>query len=194
MTQTYLAMDALLMLMDEPARSGCRQLLVEQRSRFQQAFGSSHNHQAWPSGYFDHIQEVLNIAVVLYNALAPLRPLPFSLSDALLVLYLHDIEKPWAYEADAQGRLRRKANFATKEAQQAFRLNLLQQYNIRLTPEQENGLRYAEGEIGAYSNQQRTMGPLAAFCHSCDVISARLWFDHPWPANDPWPGAGRQRE
>jgi hypothetical protein len=117
MVKSYLLMDSLVELIDEPARSGCRQLLSEQHQLFQSAFGSSHNHQAWPGGYFDHVQEVLNLAVVLYEALAPLRPLPFSLSDALLVLLLHDLEKPWAYEANEQGRPQRKAAFASKEAQ-----------------------------------------------------------------------------
>jgi hypothetical protein len=35
------------------------------------------------------------------------------------------------------------------------------------------------------------MSPLAAFCHMCDVASARLWHDHPWPRDDPWAGAAR---
>jgi hypothetical protein len=194
MTQPYLSMDTLLQLIDEPARTGCKQLLAENHTLFQTAWGSSHNHQAWPGGYFDHIQEVLNIAIVLYEAMSPLRPLPFTISDALLVLYLHDIEKPWAYEQNEKEQRQRKASFVGKEDQQAFRLELLQRYNIILTPEQENGLRYAEGEIGNYSNQRRTMGPLAAFCHLCDVTSARLWFDHPQAAGDPWPGAMRQRD
>jgi hypothetical protein len=189
MTKPYFSMDELLQMIDEPARVGCQQLLAENHILFQTAFGSSHNHQAWRGGYLDHIQEVLNIAVVLYEAMSPLRPLPFTLADALLVLYLHDIEKPWAYEQNEQGERQRKLSFAGKEDQQAFRLELLQRYSIFLTPEQENGLRYAEGEIGSYSNQRRTMGPLAAFCHMCDVASARLWFDHPWEMDDPWIGA-----
>lgn len=194
MTAPYHSLDTLLELIEEPARIGCQRLLAEQRALFQTAWGSSHNHQAWPGGYWDHIQEVLNIAVVLYETFNRLRPLPFTLSDALLVLFLHDLEKPWAYEPNAEGRLQRRADLASKEAQQAFRLDLLQRYEIALTPEQENGLRYAEGEIGQYSNRQRTMGPLAAFCHLCDVTSARLWFDHPWEAADPWPEASRPRD
>jgi hypothetical protein len=186
-------MDALIQMIDEPARTGCQQLLAENRTLFQTVPGSSHNHQAWIGGYVDHIQEVLNIAVVLYETMSPLRSLPFTLSDALLVLYLHDIEKPWAYEQNEQGQRQRKTSFVGKEDQQAFRLDLLQRYHIQLTPEQENGLRYAEGEIGNYSNQRRTMGPLAAFCHLCDVASALLWFDHPWSADDPWSGASRLR-
>ncbi|MCB8943150.1 MAG: hypothetical protein H6658_05295 [Ardenticatenaceae bacterium] len=192
-TTPYLPLPELLQQIDEPARTGCQTLLAENRALFHTAWGSSHNHQAWPGGYYDHIQEVLNLAVVLYQALSPLRPLPFTLSDALLVLYLHDIEKPWAYEHDNQGHRQRKASFVGKDDQQAFRLQLLQRYNIPLTPAQENGLRYAEGEIGSYSNQRRTMNPLAAFCHMCDVASARVWFDYPLAVADDWARDGRSR-
>jgi hypothetical protein len=39
----------------------------------------------------------MNIAIELYKNLGSHRPLPFSLSDVLLILYLHDLEKPWKY-------------------------------------------------------------------------------------------------
>jgi len=35
------------------------------------------------------------------------------------------------------------------------------------------------------------MGPLAAMAHLCDVTSARIWFDCPAAAHDPWEGAAR---
>jgi hypothetical protein len=40
----------------------------------------------------------MNTAVILYHTFGQLRPMPFSLSDALVVLFVHDLEKPWAYE------------------------------------------------------------------------------------------------
>jgi hypothetical protein len=57
--------------------------------------GSTKNHQAWEGGYIDHITEVMNIAHWLYTS-SP-RPLPFGLADALEVLFLHDLEKPWKF-------------------------------------------------------------------------------------------------
>lgn len=57
--------------------------------------GSSKNHQAWDGGYHNHVTETMNIAMWLYSA-AP-RPLPFSLTDVLEVMFLHDIEKIWKY-------------------------------------------------------------------------------------------------
>src|SRR5918998_3302271 len=101
MSHPYLTFDQLLQRVDEPYRSAFLRLLAEYGGLFKSARGSSHNHQAWAGGYADHVREVMNTAVVLYGALAQLRPLPFSLSDALVVLFVHDLEKPWAYEEAA---------------------------------------------------------------------------------------------
>lgn len=133
----------------------------------------------------------MNIAAALYGFLGAIRPLPFSLSDALLVLFLHDIEKPWAYEQDGTGRFVRRRDLQTENGQQVFRAQKLQGYEIVLTPEQDNAIRYIHGELGDYTGQRRVTGSLGAFCHSCDYLSARLWFDHPYETGDPWRGARR---
>jgi hypothetical protein len=135
----------------------------------------------------------MNIAIVLYDRLDSIRPLPFSLSDLLLVVYLHDIEKPWKYELRADSKLHHRPGMETKEDHQKFRMEKLEEYGIRFTSDQENGMKYAEGEVSDYSNKKRTMGPLATVAHMCDVASARLWFDHPTEENDPWTGAERVR-
>lgn len=194
MKPPYHTIEALLGKLDEPNRGGCHRLLAENRGLFQTAYGSTHNHQAWPGGYIDHITEIMNVAAVLYERLNALRPLPFSLSDLLLVVFLHDVEKPWKYERDADGQLRHREALKGKESHQQFRMAKLAEYGIHLTPEQENGLKYAEGELGDYTNSRRVMGPLAALAHMCDVASARLWFDHPQNEADPWLGANRIRE
>jgi hypothetical protein len=191
MSERYLMIDELVAQIDEPNREGCARLLAENRALFASAWGSTTNHQAWPGGYLDHITEVMNVAVVLHERLGRIRPLPFSRSDLLLVVYLHDVEKPWKYELGDDGKLRHRAGLATKEDHQRFRAAKLAEYRITLTAEQENGIRYAEGELADYSNRRRVMGPLAAAAHMCDVASARLWFDHPLKGGDPWPGARR---
>jgi hypothetical protein len=189
----YASVEELIRRIDEPNRTGCARILAEHRALFATVQGSTHNHQAWPGGYLDHISEVMNIAVVLYEQLSAKRPLPFSLSDILLVVFLHDIEKPWKYELGADGHLHHKPEMQGKAAHQKFRMELLAKYGITLTPEHENGLKYAEGELSDYTNKQRMMGPLAALAHMCDVASARLWFDYPAASGDPWQGAGRVR-
>lgn len=182
------------MIDDERNRNACLKILRENLKLFQTIPGSSHNHQAWPGGYLDHVQETMNIARVLYRKLNSLRPLPFSLSDALLVLFLHDIEKPWKYEIGPDGRRRIVESLKSKEAQHQFRANRLLAYGVVLTSKQENGLKYVEGEFNDYSSDGRVMNPLAAFCHLCDVTSARIWFDYPMEQNDSWSGASRIRD
>lgn len=185
----YYTIEEMLDMIDEPNRFACVKILADNRKLFQTAQGSTNNHQRWPGGYFDHVQEVMNIAVVLYSELNSLRPLPFSLSDLLIVLYFHDIEKPWKYELREDGELYHKSGFETKEDCQRFRIGRLKEYGIALTQKQENGLKYVEGEYNDYTNRRRVMGPLACVAHLCDVTSARLWFDCPMAKGDPWTGA-----
>lgn len=194
MKPNYHTIEQMLGMIDEPNRSACLRILADNKKLFQTVQGSTNNHQNWPGGYFDHVQEIMNIAVVLYEQLSSIRPLPFSLSDLLLVVYLHDVEKPWKYELHDDGQLHHKATMQNKEDHQRFRMAKLTKYGVVFTPEQENGMKYAEGELNDYSNRRRIMGPLACVAHMCDVASARLWFDHPMQENDPWLGARRIRD
>lgn len=188
MPYPYLTFGQLLKLVDEPYRSAFQRLIAEHGGLFRSARGSSHNHQAWEGGYADHVREVMNTAVVLYDALGQHRPLPFSLSDALVVLFVHDLEKPWAYE-EVGGTWRRREGL--KENAHQFRLAKLAEAGVTLPSELERAVCFVEGEGSHYSNRARVMSPLAAFCHMCDVASARLWYDYPLVSDDPWAGAGR---
>jgi hypothetical protein len=174
--------------MDQPYRSTFQQFVAEYDDLFRSARGSSHNHQAWAGGYVDHVREVMNIAVVLYDTFRQFRPLPFSLSDVLVVLFVHDLEKPWAYE-EVGGTWRRRAGF--KENAHDFRLAKLTEAGVTLPAELERAVFFVEGEGSHYNARTRSMSPLAAFCHMCDVASARLWHDYPRERDDPWVGAGR---
>lgn len=190
----YHTVDEMIAMIDEPYFSGCQRILADNRLLFQKVQGSLSNHQAWVGGYFDHVQEVMNLAILLYKPMNAARPLPFSLSDLLLVVFLHDLEKPWKYDLDEEGQLRHRPGMETKEQHHAFRLQKLAEYKIELTPELKNGIQYVEGEIHDYSPHTRKMGPLATLAHMCDVASARLWFDYPMAEHDPWQGAGRPRD
>lgn len=189
----YYSLEALIDRIDEPHRTVCRRILSDHERLFCVVQGSRHNHQAWPGGYIDHVREVMNFAVALFWLMSWIRPLPFSLSDALLVLFLHDLEKPWKYEIIEGGEVRYKEEMSTKGAARMFREEMLSRYGLVLTDAQRNGLTCVEGEFGDYSGSRRVMGPLAAFAHMCDVVSARIWYDHPFARNDSWRGAARIR-
>jgi hypothetical protein len=188
MTAPYLSLEDLLQQIDSRYRLGLQRLLNENNTAFQSAQGSTHNHQAWAGGYIDHVREVMNVAVVLYGTLGQLRPLPFSLSDALVVLFVHDLEKPWVYE-EVGGIWRRKEG--GKQNAHTIRLGKLAEVGLTLSEELERAVFFVEGEGSHYDNRTRGMSPLAAFCHMCDVASARLWHDHPFQCDDPWGGASR---
>jgi len=190
----YSSLDRLLLTIAEPNRNAVLKIVADHRTLFQTVPGATNNHQNWPGGYFDHVQEVLNIAVLLYGPLSRARPLPFSLSDALLVLFLHDIEKPWKYERREDGQLHVIPELVEKQAQHAFRATKLAEYGIVLTDLQQNALHYVEGEMADYSSRRRVMNELAAFCHLCDTWSARGWYSHPLESGDPWAGASRVRD
>jgi len=180
----------LISMIDEPNKMALWNLIGASRNAMLHAHGSVHNHQSWEGGWWDHMTEVMNIAVVLYPTLHALRPLPFTLSDALLVLFLHDIEKPWKYEEKDGIRVHR-AGMETKAKHQHFRMQVGKAWGIALTDEHVNAIKYAEGELDDYNSRERIAGPLAAFAHLCDHWSARGWFDCPREANDPWKGAHR---
>ncbi len=193
-TRRYMSVPEMLALIPMPNRQGCINLYEANLKLFQTVQGATNNHQAWLGGYHDHVQEVMNIVAGLYEFYKSLgRPLPFQLEDALLVTFLHDIEKPWKYDIDDQGVLHIKPELEDKEAQHAFRAKRLAEYNIILNPMQLNALRYVEGELYDYSSRHRVMNELASICHQADVASARMYYDYPLVANDPWKGARRER-
>ncbi len=188
----YYAIEEMLKMVDHPInRKLCLKLLKENEALFKKTPGSTHNHQAWPGGYWDHIQEIMNIAIVLYKALDPLWIFNFTLGEALLVVFLHDLEKPWAFESGPDGEWRRKIGFGTKLNCHNFRMKKIEEYGIRLNASQLNAIKYVEGELDDYSSKGRVMNELAAFCHMCDVASARIRYNHPLAKNDSWPGAER---
>src|SRR3989344_1033478 len=166
-------------------RKPCMKLLKENEVLFKTVQGSTHNHQAWKGGYWDHIQEVMNIAIVLYKPLDELRAHHFTLGEALLVLFLHDAEKPWKYEQTPDG-LRHKKYFVTKGDSHGYRMSVIAKYNIQISSQQENAIKYVEGEHNDYTNQRRVMNELAMFCHMCDGWSARGWHNRPLEKNETW--------
>jgi hypothetical protein len=190
----YLTIEKMIRMIDEPGGSICERILSENRTLFETARGSTHIHQAWGGGYIDHITDGMNYARHLYSLDSAIgRPMPFSLSDALLVFFLHDLEKPWRILVNEQGEAENKEGLNTKEAFKKFREDKLVEYGLGLTPEQRNGLTYVEGEGRDYSSKYRVMNELAAFCHKVDVWSARQCYDYPKENGDEWTGAGRFR-
>lgn len=186
------SLDQAIDLIDKNQRDIVRQMLIDNLELFLQSSGSSNNHQNWQGGYLDHVAEVMNLAIEDYKMLNSLRPLTFTLSEALVVLFLHDIEKPWRYQINQEtGALETIPGMQDKQARAENRNETIAKYGLILNPQQLNAMKYVEGELDDYTPKQRMMWPLAAFCHRQDVWSARGWPNYPLPSGDPWLGARR---
>lgn len=162
----------------DPIRDKLLCMMKDNQELFFKSKGSATKHQAWEGGYIDHITECCNIAIKLYETLNTLRPLPFSLNDCIIVMFLHDLEKPWLYGGEV--------SFKKRDDRSLFREEMLKRYDIILTKEQKIAFKYVEGEGTDYSESERVMNPLGALCHCCDIISGRLWFDQPNSQSKQW--------
>ncbi len=194
MPPKYYPIETLLLMIEEPWQTPCFHILHDHRLRFERARGSTHNHQTWDGGYIDHITDGMNFMVQLYPSMLSFgRPLPFTLADALLVFFLHDLEKPWRIVVDTDGKAQNKIGLTTKDQFKSFRETKLARYGIVLTPAQQNAFTYIEGEGKDYSAERRVMNELGAFCHMVDTWCARGWFNYPKAEGDEWTGATRVR-
>ena len=155
--------------------------------------GSASNHQAWPGGYWDHVTEVMNFGILLFDLFASTGRIPcldseeqFTKNDVLTVLFIHDLEKPYMYTDSSLRDM-------DKPERIAFRTNKLNESGYKLSKQQQEALRFVEGVRDAdYDRHHRVMSPLATLCHMADLTSARIFHDFPLVAyRDTWQGASR---
>lgn len=135
-------------------------------NNFPEAPGSSNNHQNFPGGYYKHISDILDYAQSLYDNLSAVDKLNFTLSDAITVLFLHDIEKPIKY-----------SETFNNHSDVDIRNSLIEKFSIDIDDDIKLALKYIHGEGDDYKKDKRIMSPLSAFCHCCDVISARIFYN-----------------
>lgn len=150
--------------------------------------GSREAHHAWEGGYAEHLRQTMWIAnhnYELFVASGRMAELPseeqFTLSDALTVLFLHDIEKMYVYDFDEQGRVVKFVDMPKPE-RKAFRSDMIERYGFSVTPTMENALLHVEGVRDKYyAPGERADQPLAALCHAADNLSARAFYDYGQP-------------
>ncbi|MDQ5929544.1 MAG: hypothetical protein QG594_1323, partial [Bacteroidota bacterium] len=84
-----------LKLIEGSNGDGCRAMFEKYQDIFVRAPGSKVKHQAWEGGYILHLRQCMALAEFLYEPMKRVGGIDFSLSDAILVLFLHDLEKPF---------------------------------------------------------------------------------------------------
>lgn len=150
--------------------------------------GSREAHQAWQGGWMEHERQTFMIASRLYDLMqetGALDELPddeqFTFSDAVTVLFLHDIEKPFIYGFGDDGSIVKTREMSKLERKE-FRQGVIGAYGFELTPTMENALLHVEGVRDEYYVPgERADQPLAALCHAADNMSARAFYNHVRP-------------
>lgn len=164
---------------DNDLREGCKKILEDHFEKIITAPGSRHNHQAWIGGYIGHLADTFRIGRGLLETF-PERTVPVAKGDFFLVMFLHDIEKPFAYGFDEDGSIVAKEEFREKPAKKAFRAAIIEEYGLNLTEQHLNALQYVEGiPTKDYRPGDRVMNELAGVCHMADTGSARVWHNYP---------------
>lgn len=158
---------------------------ADHKARVDWAPGSRDAHHAWEGGYAEHLRQTMWIAAhnfELFDNSGRLDELPeeeeFDLSDALTVLFLHDIEKPFIYEFNESSEVVKTIDMPKPE-RKAFRQAMIRVYGFDITPTMENALLHVEGVRDEhYVPGKRADQPLAALVHAADNLSARGFYDH----------------
>lgn len=173
----------LLKEIDDPRQEIILKIYNDYKDLFHYAAGSTFNHQAWEGGYADHIVECLRINDITYDALKTIRPLNFTKASAAIVLFFHDIEKPFRYGKKTDARCvpwQKKfqdAPHAWENAKWEILSDIQKSYGLKFSDDEINGLKYTHGEGNDHRKDARIASPLAAHVHHCDNTSARIWFD-----------------
>jgi len=160
----------------------------DHRQRLERSPGSRSAHHAWEGGWMEHERQTMMIAAYMYDFFmltGRMDELPeserFTLSDAQIVMFLHDIEKPFVYGFDDAGRVIIE-NPMSKQERKSFRKGVIEEYGFILSPTMANALTYVEGERDVdYIPGGRAEQPLASFCQVTDNLSARAFYDHGRP-------------
>ena len=164
-------------LIEPKNRHGCFLILEKYKSRILKSKGSQTKHQYWEGVYIDHLIESMNIGMCFYSQMNEYRKLNFTISDVILILFLHDMEKPFKYIDPVK-------IFKSDVDKLEFIKSIATENKIELTENHLNALKYTHGEGSDYNPIDRIQLPLAAFVHICDVTSARIWFDYPKNKNN----------
>lgn len=182
--EIYWLSDALIDGTDERNQPAIRAIYHRYWPEISVAPGSSHNHQAWPGGYLEHIRQVNQFVAHIYSICIDLgifASLPeeerFSLEEVLTVTSLHDIEKPFKTILGPDGKPIINPNLLTKQQRDDFKWVFFENHGIELNPNQQNAMQYVEGLGNDYESNRRVISPMGVLAHTADLMSARASYN-----------------
>ena len=189
-TRNELKFGEYLELIDEDNRRAIENFLQtdDHAERLATRPGSRESHHAWRSGYQEHVRQTMEIAKTLYDYYMQTGAYEtlsegerFSLSDALTVMFLHDIEKPFLYGFDEEENIINERKM-TKPERKSFREEVIAEFGFKVNETMANALKYVEGVPDEdYVPGERADQSLAALCHAADTISARMMYNFRGP-------------
>lgn len=137
---------------------------------------STKYHQSWKGGLYDHILQVMTIALEFYEKRKRDFMMKIDIDDIILVTFLHDfdkldkyVENPRALEPGENPFIWNYDKIDVNEKAQI--LNYLIPYGISLTDQQLNAISYSHG---GWSREKGRMGILATILHCADLWSTNI--------------------
>jgi len=156
----------------------CINLLDYILDKYPNPTGTIYDDNSYESDYYKHMSDILDYASKMFKHLLLKVKLEFSLSDAILVLFLHDIVTTIKYTPvltktgviDENGMIEEEIyEYETASYDEIIEI-LINKFNIKLTEEHKLVLKHIHGEGEDYRKNKKILSPLSAFCHSCELI------------------------
>ena len=136
-------------------------------------------HHNWQGGLYIHTEQVMNIAVDLFNEWKD--KLTVKLDDIIIVSFIHDLNKMYKYKLRPLSEKEKNKPFYTYKYKEKTTypsemdvLRILAEHNISLTRQQTEALAWHHGGWSDASKVYKSNSQLAAFIHIADLFSARV--------------------
>lgn len=136
-------------------------------------------HHNWHGGLNTHTEQVMNIAVNLFNKWED--EFNVKLDDIIIVSFIHDLDKMYRYKLRPLSEKKENKPFyvykyknrATYPPEMDV-LRILAEHNISLTRQQTEALVWHHGGWSDASKTYKSNSQLAALIHIADLFSARV--------------------
>lgn len=140
---------------------------------------STKYHQNWKGGLYDHVLQVMIIALDFYEKRKRDFKMKITRDDVILVTFLHDLDKLTKYVPNKKASIPGEHPFTwnyNSESVNAIAkvISYLIPYEIVLNDKHLNALTFSHG---GWSKDRGVMNPLATVLHCADLWSTNILTD-----------------